>query len=69
MKLAGESPEPVSTLRERVTSKGGTTERALGVLDEHGVRSAIVRAATAAAERSRELGDALGADQSQPKSR
>jgi pyrroline-5-carboxylate reductase len=69
VKLAGESPEPVSILRERVTSKGGTTERALGVLDEHGVRGAIVRAARAAAERSRELGEALGADQSQPKAR
>ena len=28
-KLAAESSEPVSVLRERVTSKGGTTERAL----------------------------------------
>jgi len=59
-KLASESPESAGTLRERVTSKGGTTERALAVLGEAGVRQAIVRAAEAAAERSQELGDALG---------
>ena len=61
-KLAAESPESAATLRERVTSKGGTTERALAMLGEAGVRQAIVRAAEAAAERSRELGDALGGD-------
>jgi pyrroline-5-carboxylate reductase len=62
VKLAAESTDPVSTLRSRVTSKGGTTERALAELDRHGVRDAIVSAARAAAERSRELGEALGRD-------
>lgn len=62
VKLALESDEPVSTLRERVTSKGGTTERALRDLCDSRVREAIVRAVHAAAERSRELGDALGKD-------
>jgi pyrroline-5-carboxylate reductase len=62
VKLATESPDPVSTLRARVTSKGGTTERALASFDADGVRAAIIRAAGAAAERSRELGDALGHD-------
>jgi pyrroline-5-carboxylate reductase len=62
VKLAAESAEPVATLRARVTSKGGTTERALALLDEHGVRASIVAAAHAAAERSRELGEALGQD-------
>jgi pyrroline-5-carboxylate reductase len=62
VKLAAESAEPVSTLRARVTSKGGTTERALALLEEHGVRASIVAAAHAAAERSRELGEALGED-------
>jgi pyrroline-5-carboxylate reductase len=65
VKLASESADPISTLRARVTSKGGTTERALGALEEDGVGAAIVRAAGAAAERSRELGDALGQDQPQ----
>lgn len=62
VKLALESDEHVSTLRERVTSKGGTTERALAELADREVREAIVRAVHAAAERSRELGDALGKD-------
>ena len=62
VKLAAESPDDVATLRAKVTSKGGTTERAIAQLDTDGVKAAIVRAARAAAERSRELGDALGAD-------
>lgn len=60
VKLACDSAEDAGTLRERVTSKGGTTERAVHELDARRVREAIVRAAHAAAERSRELGDALG---------
>ena len=62
VKLAAESPDDVATLRTKVTSKGGTTERAIAQFDADGVKAAIVRAARAAAERSRELGDALGAD-------
>lgn len=42
--------------RRRVTSKGGTTEAALRVLEEAGLREAFVRAVAAAARRSRELG-------------
>ena len=61
-RLAAESPDSAAVLRERVTSKGGTTERALAELDRSGVGDAIVRAVRAAAERSRELGDVLGAD-------
>lgn len=61
-KLAAQSPEDAATLRARVTSKGGTTERALGTLEEAGVKASIVRAIQAAAERSRELGDALGTE-------
>lgn len=62
VKLASQSTEPAAMLRERVTSKGGTTERALAELDQSGVREAIVRAVHAAAERSRELGETLGRD-------
>jgi pyrroline-5-carboxylate reductase len=57
--LSGESP---AVLRERVTSKGGTTERALESLEADRVKEAVVRAVKAAAGRSRELGDELGKD-------
>jgi pyrroline-5-carboxylate reductase len=67
VKLAAESTDDVATLRAKVTSKGGTTERALAQLEQDSVKAAIVRAARAAAERSRELGDALGADPSDMK--
>lgn len=62
VKLAAQSADSAATLRERVTSKGGTTERALAELDQSGVRAAIARAVHAAAERSRELGETLGRD-------
>ena len=62
VKLAAESDDDVATLRAKVTSKGGTTERALAQLESDRVREAVARAARAAAARSKELGDALGAD-------
>ena len=62
VKLAAETGETVAALRARVTSKGGTTERALSELERSGVRAAIVSAVRAAAERARELGDTLGKD-------
>lgn len=62
VKLVAESGEAPATLRARVTSKGGTTERALLALEADRVTDAIVRAVRAAAERSRELGDELGND-------
>ena len=59
-RLASQSPEDAATLRARVTSKGGTTERAIRALEGAGVRQAIVHAAHAACLRSHELGDELG---------
>jgi pyrroline-5-carboxylate reductase len=59
-KMALESDEDAATLRRRVTSPGGTTERALQVLDDGGLRELIARALTAARDRSRELADQLG---------
>jgi pyrroline-5-carboxylate reductase len=59
-RLAAGSPEAAATLRARVTSKGGTTERALGVLEVSRVKQHVIDAVAAAAERSRELGDDLG---------
>lgn len=54
--LLRESHESPATLRERVTSKGGTTEAALRHLREGGFESLVREAIRAAAERSRELG-------------
>ncbi len=62
VKLAAHSNEDAATLRERVTSKGGTTERALNTLETEKTRQIIARAVRAAAERSRELGDEFGKD-------
>jgi pyrroline-5-carboxylate reductase len=62
LRLAAHSGEPPATLRDRVTSKGGTTERALASMEAERVQDAIVRAVKAAAARSRELGDELGTD-------
>jgi pyrroline-5-carboxylate reductase len=62
VKLAAQAGEPPETLRSRVTSKGGTTERALNSMETDRVKDAIVRAVKAAADRSRELGDESGRD-------
>lgn len=59
-KLAAQSNEDAATLRERVTSKGGTTERALASMQADHIKAALIRAVKAAAQRSRELGDELG---------
>jgi pyrroline-5-carboxylate reductase len=59
-RLAEQSDSELALLRAQVTSKGGTTERAVGVLDSAAVMSAIVAAVRAAAERARELGDVYG---------
>jgi pyrroline-5-carboxylate reductase len=59
-KLAIERGEEPAKLRAQVTSKGGTTERAVGLLDAAHVQERFVEAVKAACERSRELGDALG---------
>jgi pyrroline-5-carboxylate reductase len=58
--LAAQSGEPASVLRERVTSKGGTTAAALASFDAQGVKDAIVRGALAAEARAKEMGDELG---------
>ncbi|MES2832540.1 MAG: pyrroline-5-carboxylate reductase [Pseudomonadota bacterium] len=58
--LAADADEPVSVLRERVTSKGGTTHAALASLHHDGVADAITRAVEAACTRSRALGQEFG---------
>jgi len=61
-KLAAGSDEDVSVLRARVTSKNGTTERALLSMAAHQVAEHIVQAAQAAADRAKEMGDELGVE-------
>jgi len=58
--LAAQSAEPPDVLRERVTSKGGTTYAALQSLQADGVAAAFVKALKAAQQRARELGDEFG---------
>jgi pyrroline-5-carboxylate reductase len=60
--LAANSSDPVSVLRERVTSKGGTTYAALTSMDASGVKEAIVKALKAASARGKELGEEFGKD-------
>jgi pyrroline-5-carboxylate reductase len=59
--LAIRSTEPLGVLRERVTSKGGTTAAALASLEADRIDAAIVRAVHAASARARQLGDELDA--------
>jgi len=54
-RLLVESGETPQSLREQVTSPGGTTEAGLRVLEDRGVRVAITAAVAAATERSRQL--------------
>jgi len=60
--LAQASPEEPAVLRAQVTSKGGTTERALAAMEADAVKAKIVTAVKAAALRAGELGDAFGRD-------
>ncbi len=55
-KLAIESDDPPSVLKDRVSSPGGTTVAGLEKLESAGVRSAIYDAVAAATARSKELG-------------
>lgn len=55
-RVAGEEHEPLATLRERVTSPGGTTAAALAALEEAGIRDMFRNALIAARNRSIELG-------------
>ncbi|HHH36329.1 MAG TPA: pyrroline-5-carboxylate reductase [Gammaproteobacteria bacterium] len=59
-KMALETSEDSATLRKRVTSPGGTTERALAVLQGGGLEALFERALKAAHERAGELAQRLG---------
>ncbi len=59
-KMALESPENAATLRQRVTSPGGTTEQALKVFEERGLEQIFNAALAAASRRAQELAEQLG---------
>jgi pyrroline-5-carboxylate reductase len=58
--LARASADPPSVLRERVTSKGGTTHAALSALEHEQVAQAFERAIQAACARAKTLGEEFG---------
>ena len=58
--LAHRSDEPLETLRQRVTSKGGTTYAALTSMENDGIKQRFIQAMKAAEQRARELGDEFG---------
>ncbi len=58
--LARDADEPPEVLRQRVTSKGGTTHAAITALDADGVKASFLRALSAAKRRATELGDEYG---------
>jgi len=59
-KMALEGGEEPALLRKRVTSPGGTTEQAIKVMEQAGLRKILDEAVQAAARRARELGDLFG---------
>jgi len=59
-RMAAEGTEEPATLREQVTSPGGTTAAALAVLDRAGLRGIVATAVAAAARRSAELAGPAG---------
>jgi pyrroline-5-carboxylate reductase len=58
--LAHNSDEHAGVLRERVTSKGGTTAAALDVMKQQGWQEILEKAIDAASQRSKAMGDELG---------
>ncbi len=58
--LARASNESPQVLRQRVTSKGGTTYAAISAMEEGDVRALFIDAMYAARERARELGEEFG---------
>jgi pyrroline-5-carboxylate reductase len=58
--LARQSDEAPAVLRQRVTSKGGTTHAAIESMEHAGVADALVQAIEAAQQRAHELGDEFG---------
>jgi pyrroline-5-carboxylate reductase len=61
-KLAAQSGEAPAALRERVTSKGGTTEAALKAFEDQKLAERFLRAVEAARDRGAQLGSQMAKD-------
>jgi pyrroline-5-carboxylate reductase len=59
-RMAMESSDDLATLRDKVTSPGGTTEQAIMAFEEGGLRDLVERALGAARDRSEEISRILG---------
>ena len=59
-RMALENDEELPELRRRVTSPGGTTERAIASFEEDGLREVVRRAMGAAADRAAEMAREMG---------
>ena len=62
-RMAVESDESPHQLRQRVTSPGGTTERAIAVFEDGGLPALTRRAVAAARQRAQELSELIAEDQ------
>ncbi len=60
-RMAIESAEAPAELRRRVTSPGGTTERAIATFEEGGLSPLVAKAMKAASHRAAEMSQQLGA--------
>ena len=58
--LARASQDPPEVLRQRVTSKGGTTHAAVTSMEQDQVKAHFIKALHAARDRAKELGDEFG---------
>jgi len=58
--LSAQSEDSPEVLRQRVTSKGGTTHAAISTMEAAGMKATVVAAVHAAARRAAELGDEFG---------
>ena len=61
-RIAIEGEDSPATLRQKVTSPGGTTERALQIFQDGGMPQLVEDALTGARDRAQELADELGQD-------
>ncbi|MGF1525932.1 MAG: pyrroline-5-carboxylate reductase family protein [Candidatus Competibacterales bacterium] len=61
-RMALEDPRGPGALRAQVTSKAGTTERAIATFEAGGLAELVASALAAARDRARELGEQLGED-------
>jgi pyrroline-5-carboxylate reductase len=61
-KLAAQSSDSPAALRDRVTSKGGTTEAALKAFEEQKLAERFLRAIEAARDRGAEMGARMDRD-------